>query len=857
MRYESVLEDFHRAFGDCRVCQHRHVSSDLGNGSGRKGYQSVREVTVPTLSHLDDIRFGTMSVISATSELVAIDAHAAADGLEPAVVADMLDEEVEEIEEAFEALDAALLAYNRMVEAYLPDRIPYRDQLANMLDGLEEASKGMQRAVVENASSEDILRWKEELESMEEGILNVIRAHYALEDDRLNVEHDAIHGQIDKSLLSIVASVMALLLMVLGLGLLARRVVVAPLQVLTLASQRVGRGDFDLPPEHGSSDEIGSLNRAFRMMIPQIDQLIQDSVAGRAAIAESETRFRDFAEASSDWLWETDEKGRVVYFSGRFTDLTGVDISSIIGRPLNVLMTASGTKHGRNIELDSQRPIRNLACEYHDADGNLRFCRLSGRAVQDENGTFKGYRGTASDITEEVAAVEKAKHLGLHDSLTGLPNRVLFAERLKQALASRTLNACVVTVLYLDLDRFKEINDTLGHAIGDALLSEVSERLKACVGVNDTVARLGGDEFAIVQIARSQPEDARRLCEDIILTLSEPIAVDGQDLQTGASIGVAIAEPQETSEVNLLRNADIAMYRAKNDGRNLYRFHDIEMNIELQHRHETEAALRQAIDKNELELHYQPLIDAKTRAIVGLEALLRWKREGIGIVLPNDFIPLAEETGLIVPIGEWVIQRACKDVSTWPELFVAVNLSPLQFLHDGLVKTVAKALRDTGLPAHLLELEITENVFLEKTDAAMFQLDALKELGVRLVMDDFGTGYSSLSYLQRFSFDKLKLDRSFVAGIEHDSNSAEIARTVLKLGKVLGMSTTAEGVETETQIAKLTEEGCDQLQGFYFSKAVPKEKLTDLVAATTSLRVDTRKSAASAGRVSKRPNLRN
>ncbi|MDJ0637471.1 MAG: EAL domain-containing protein, partial [Paracoccaceae bacterium] len=575
-----------------------------------------------------------------------------------------------------------------------------------------------------------------------------------------------------------------------------------------------------------------------------------------AAIEVSEARFRDFAEASSDWLWETDSKGRVTYFSGRFTDLTGVEVASIIGRPLNVLMTASGTEqHGRNIELDSQRPIRNLSCEYQDADGNLRFCRLSGRAVQDENGSFLGYRGTASDITEEIAAVEKVKHLGLHDSLTGLPNRVMFSERLKQALASRVLNSCVVTVLYLDLDRFKEINDTLGHAVGDALLIEVAERLRDRMGVNDTVARLGGDEFAIVQIARSQPEDARRLCEGIIAALSEPITVDGQELQTGASIGVAIADAQETSDVNLLRNADIAMYRAKNDGRNLYRFHDIEMNIELQQRHETEAALRQAIDKNELEVHYQPLFDARSRDIIGLEALLRWRRDGNELIPPNAFIPMAEETGLIVPIGEWVLRRACEDASAWPNLFVAVNLSPLQFLHDGLARTVAETLRTTGLPPHLLELEITESVFLEKTDAAMFQLDALKELGVRLVMDDFGTGYSSLSYLQRFPFDKLKLDRSFVSAIEHDQNSAEIARTVLRLGHVLGMSTTAEGVETEAQIAALRKEGCDQLQGFYFSKAVPKEDLAEYLKPKPAPRA--RKKRRAAGTRSKRPNQRN
>jgi diguanylate cyclase (GGDEF)-like protein len=431
---------------------------------------------------------------------------------------------------------------------------------------------------------------------------------------------------------------------------------------------------------------------------------------------------------------------------------------------------------------------------------------------------------------DRAAATRQLGHLALHDALTGLPNRALFRERLEQALARSRRAGDMVAALCLDLDRFKEVNDALGHPAGDRLLQEMAARLSRCVRETDTVARLGGDEFAILQVGIEQPRGAHALAQRLIEVLAEPFDLGEHRTVGGASIGVAVAPNDGGTADLLLKNADIALYRAKADGRGAARFFEAEMEARLQARHLLERDLRRGLADGRFELHYQPQVEPVRGRTVGFEALLRWRDPERGMVPPAEFIPLAEEIGLILPLGEWALRRACPEAAAWPApLRVAVNLSPVQFRHDDLAGVVATALRDAGLTPDRLELEITESIVLHETEATLATLAHLKALGVRISMDDFGTGYSSLSYLRRFPFDKLKIDRSFVQALGGQESDAAIVRAIIGLGRSLGMTTTAKGVETREQLARLRAEGCDEVQGYYFSRPQPAEAIASMI----------------------------
>ena len=425
--------------------------------------------------------------------------------------------------------------------------------------------------------------------------------------------------------------------------------------------------------------------------------------------------------------------------------------------------------------------------------------------------------------------VARIAFLAHHDALTGLPNRRLFHDRLELALA-HSGRGVGLAVLCLDLDRFKAVNDTLGHPVGDKLLQQVAHRLSACLREGDTLARLSGDEFAVLQIGLGRPEDAALLAQRIVRAVGEPYEVESHRVVTGASIGIAVT-PRDGSSVDaLLRNADTALYRAKAEGRGIYRFFEQEMNAELQARRVLELDIRRAIDEAQFDIHYQPLINLASRRISGFEALLRWPHPERGMVPPAEFIPIAEDTGLIITLGAWVIREACSQAAAWPDhLKIAINLSPAQFRNEDLVGTVHQALVASGLEPSRLELEITESVLLQPDDPNLMTLHRLRQMGVRISMDDFGTGYSSLSYLRSFPFDKIKIDRSFVQGLSLDGGSVAIIRAVTGLSRSLGITTTAEGVETDEQLHCLVREGCHEVQGFLFSRPVPAGRVLELL----------------------------
>jgi diguanylate cyclase (GGDEF)-like protein/PAS domain S-box-containing protein len=460
-----------------------------------------------------------------------------------------------------------------------------------------------------------------------------------------------------------------------------------------------------------------------------------------------------------------------------------------------------------------------------------RFVTSKKIIIPDDKGEPQYLLSVIEDVTERKRSEERIAHLAHYDALTDLPNRVLFREKLEQALR-RVKRGDRLAVLYLDLDQFKTINDTLGHPVGDELLKVVAARLRACLRDTDVVGRLSGDEFAIIQSAIVAPSDAVDLATRIHATLREPCEAGSHQLVADASIGIALAPDDGTDPDQLLKHADLAMYAAKGGGRGLYCFFEPAMDARMKARRQLEFDLREAIMCGGFELHYQPLVGLQDGTIVGCECLLRWRHRERGMISPAEFIPLAEETGLIVPLGEWVLRTACAEVALWPEhVKVAVNVSPVQFKTANFVQMVISALAGSRLPARRLELEITEAVLIGDDEAVLSVLHQLRDLGVRIALDDFGTGYSSLSYLQRFPFDKVKIDRSFVKDIEKPDGSLAIVQAVVSIAKSRNMTTTAEGVETENQMELLRALGCTEMQGFFFSHALPEADFLRLMLA--------------------------
>jgi len=471
----------------------------------------------------------------------------------------------------------------------------------------------------------------------------------------------------------------------------------------------------------------------------------------------------------------------------------------------------------------SERHWRHLK-----ADGSEIQVLTFGRRVAFEG--RDGYLVAVVDITERRKAEARIAYMAHHDGLTNLANRELYQERLKQALEAGQVTNKRVAVLCLDLDLFKNVNDSFGHPTGDRLLRLVADRLRAQVRGNNLAARLGGDEFAVILAADVSPKEVSDFSARLINVLSAPYDIDGNEAVIGASIGIALSPGDGATSEELMRNADMALYRAKEDGRGVHRFFEREMDLQAQKRREMELDLRRAFANGELELHYQPLVDIATDKISGFESLLRWRHPEKGMISPADFIPVAEDIGLITAIGEWVLREACNEAVKWPaEVKVAVNLSPVQFRSRNLVQVVISALANSGLSPKRLELEITESVFLAETEANLAILHQLRELGVAISMDDFGTGYSSLSYLRSFPFDKIKIDRSFVKDLAERSDCVAIVRAISGLGRSLNITTTAEGVETTDQLDWLRAEGCNEVQGFLFSAARPAAEVEQLL----------------------------
>ena len=561
-------------------------------------------------------------------------------------------------------------------------------------------------------------------------------------------------------------------------------------------------------------------------------RLLIDSDATSAKITRELQRANVTIDAAlnnmSQGLVMFDSSARLIVCNQRYRELYGVSSEAVQpGCTIREILDQRVAAGNLFVDDVDQHIAEILAGVARGLEFSRTVTLRDGRIIRSVNHPTAdgGWVATLEDITEEKRAEERIVHVAHHDALTGLPNRILFAEQLEQAL-KRVRRGERLAVFYIDLDHLKRVNDTLGHPIGDKLLKGVADRLRGCVRDIDTVGRLSGDEFAIIQSSIDGPADAGALAIRIREAIRAPADLNGHQVVMDASIGISIAPDNGTEPDALLKTADIALYEAKNNGRGTYCFFESEMNERMQVRGKLEQDLQRALANGEFELFYQPIVNLRDKKIRAFEALLRWHHPERGMVSPSEFIPVAEEMGLIIPLGEWVLRTACAEVATWPsEINVSVNVSPLQLTNKDLVNVVVGALASARIPATRLEIEITESVFFEKTFANIFTLKQLHELGVRFVMDDFGTGYSSLGYLLIFPFSKIKIDRSFITGLSDKKESRAIVRAVANLARDLNMIVTAEGVETDQQLEQVRILGCTEMQGYLFSRPLPAAEI--------------------------------
>ncbi len=566
--------------------------------------------------------------------------------------------------------------------------------------------------------------------------------------------------------------------------------------------------------------------------------VVQDVSSRRAAevaLRESEEKFRQLADNIPEIFWITDVRQRVLhYLSPGFEPLTGMRLADVMKRPRSWLQVVHPDDRERVRLARKALPGAEYNIEYRIVlgDGSVRWVHDQAFPVRGANGEVYRIAGIGADVTHRKEAEEKLVYLAHYDGLTGLPNRVLFFDRLKQTLAQARRREKLAAVMFLDLDRFKVVNDTLGHAVGDELLRHVAQRLAGCVRVGDTVARFSGDEFVLIVNDLEQPEDARLIAQKVLQAFADPFRVGGHEVFVSTSIGISMFPTDCDDEQALLKDADTAMYRAKESGRNNFQFYTREMNARAMYRLQLENSLRHALERGEFRLHYQPKACLHTGRITGVEALLRWERPEHGLVPPGDFVPLLEDTGLIVPVGEWVIAEACRQLAAWraagrEPVSIAINISARQFAARNLGEIVRRVLDEHQADPRYIEFELTESLLMVNTEEAVRTLEYLKALGLKLSIDDFGTGYSSLSYLKRFPIDALKIDRSFIDEITTDVGDATITRAVIGMAHNLGLKVVAEGVETEEQLSFLTANGCDEAQGFYFARPQAAAELSD------------------------------
>jgi diguanylate cyclase (GGDEF)-like protein/PAS domain S-box-containing protein len=573
-------------------------------------------------------------------------------------------------------------------------------------------------------------------------------------------------------------------------------------------------------------------------LVPAVErELRQVEIARQRRQVEEELRLLSTAVATiANAIFITNQHGEILWTNAAFCRLSGFSAEELSGKNPRILksgvQSAPFYEHVWQTILCGQ-PWTGEVVERHK-DGSLYTVLQTITPLHDKAGQISHFVAIHEDITRRKKAEARVEHMAYHDALTGLPNRVLFYDRLAQAIAQAKRNARLVGVLFVDLDRFKAINDALGHAGGDLLLQKVAGRLKKCVRASDSVARLGGDEFAVVQTDLASVNGAAKLATKVLDALSQPFQINGQKVHSNGSVGITVYPLDDPVGNRLLENADLAMYRAKTEGRNRYAFFTASLDTEVRARREIEMGLTQALAEEQLVLHYQPQVDLNTRSIIGMEALVRWQHPARGLLMPGAFLPAAETSGLIIPLSEYVIRQGCKQNHDWQakssaRVRLAINISASHLRNEMLLQTVTDALKETGLESRYLELELTETALIRDEDTAAKVIGQLARMGILISIDDFGTGYSSLRYLKHLSIQKIKIDQSFVRNLPHDPDDAVIVRATIALGHQLGLRVIAEGVETDDQFIFLREHRCDEGQGYFFYRPLPPDAMGALL----------------------------
>lgn len=801
----------------------------LVGGFGSNGINSIGEQfsvatadIIPSLKALQDLRFAGLLIVSSTMEYVLVDAAGHSVGNELHAES----REVEQLRAAATMINGAFERLRQIEGAHEHVKKDQLDDIKRSSDSLLAKSSRLISLVKNHEQLPIIFAEKKEFEKEEASFLRLLDGAIQHERSHLLAIQDRVHESISDALRIIRIGGVSAFIVAIVIGLVIATTISRSIRKLKEGAELLSAGSFSIRLHPGSNDELGDLSNSFNHMAESLEKASAEAAAASGYL-------EDIIGAMGEALFVTDSDYRIMKFNPAFVRLLGCDSSTLVGRQCQDFFTAQRIFSEILVAVERDGRISDQEVLFSCTGSAEIPVELTVSQLRSA-GTLQGVVWIVHDIRERKKAEEEVRRLAFFDSLTGLPNRTLFQDRFCQSISMAGRDRSYVALLLFDLDEFKQVNETLGHQFGDELLQAVGLRLQETVRRSDTLARLGGDEFVVMMPAAPDSDSMAIVAQKLLNLISVPFTLGGKEIFISASIGISVYPHDGSDSETLLSHADLALYAAKGKGRNAFCFYSAQMNEEMQQRRETESRLRSALINGELFLDYQPQYDLATNRLVSVEALVRWRDPQRGLIPPDRFIQVAEESGLIHELGAWVLREACRQGQEWadaglPPIRVAVNISGRQFKQDDLIDLIDQVLQETGLNPGRLELELTESILMDNTQGAISTLVDFKVRGIHLAIDDFGTGYSSLSYLKFIPLDRLKIDRSFVRDIVEDPDDASIVVAIIGLSHSLGLKVIAEGVETAEQMAFLKEKGCDEVQGYYMARPLPPSKVAELL----------------------------